>query len=400
MNKLAGRVALKFAAMFNIGDIILFGKYKNKKGRILSFGKNDKGQPTITVEPIPKGRKQNKVMGLYKIWTLPKEEQAKAKADAKAEKAEKEKTAALDLDPQLKQFADLLAAGLSDRKILQTMRIDYNEAHAMAHKLREALGITSMDNLRKTLKMRHSTEDTELSVYRRFYAQQQVKDSSIDLHESFPVEALKIRSRLSERVASRYVKAFGIPMGKTVDLDSVRIHRFVDHFKCWDLTNAGKRGKKVETLAISVSYAYKGDRDAWMESMSKALAECDTIADVKRRVKDILADYPGEINMESGSERGVDVNPGGTTKLQLTTNTGIRITADPLDFLLVSSVPLVDREGKPTGYKQDTLYSTSNRPGAKVFYNWLAANLAQANKMTILEFRDLWDELKIPYDYH
>ena len=64
--------------MFNIGDIILYGKYKNKKGKILSFGKNDKGQPTIVVEPIPKGRKQNKEMGLYKIWTLPKVKQAAA----------------------------------------------------------------------------------------------------------------------------------------------------------------------------------------------------------------------------------------------------------------------------------------------------------------------------------
>lgn len=56
---------------FDIGDVILFGKYKNKRGRIMSFGTNPKGQVTVEVEPIPKGRKKNKVMGLYKIWTLP-----------------------------------------------------------------------------------------------------------------------------------------------------------------------------------------------------------------------------------------------------------------------------------------------------------------------------------------
>jgi hypothetical protein len=58
---------------FDIGDVILFGKYKNKRGRIISFGVNPKGQTTVEVEPIPKGRKKNKVMGLYKIWTLPQQ---------------------------------------------------------------------------------------------------------------------------------------------------------------------------------------------------------------------------------------------------------------------------------------------------------------------------------------
>lgn len=62
------------ASLFNVGDIILFGKYKNKKGRIIEFGKDHKGNPTVTIEPIPKGRKQNKTFGLYKIWHAPSEE--------------------------------------------------------------------------------------------------------------------------------------------------------------------------------------------------------------------------------------------------------------------------------------------------------------------------------------
>lgn len=62
------------AALFNVGDIILFGKYKNKKGRILEFGSDHKGNPTVTIEPIPKGRKQNKTFGLYKIWHAPEKD--------------------------------------------------------------------------------------------------------------------------------------------------------------------------------------------------------------------------------------------------------------------------------------------------------------------------------------
>jgi hypothetical protein len=56
---------------FDVGDVILYGKYKNKRGKIIAFGTNPKGQVTVEVEPIPKGRKKNRVMGLYKIWTLP-----------------------------------------------------------------------------------------------------------------------------------------------------------------------------------------------------------------------------------------------------------------------------------------------------------------------------------------
>lgn len=33
-----------------IGDTILFGKFKNKKGIVKGFGKNDKGQPTVITD--------------------------------------------------------------------------------------------------------------------------------------------------------------------------------------------------------------------------------------------------------------------------------------------------------------------------------------------------------------
>jgi hypothetical protein len=56
---------------FAVGDVVLFGKYKNKRGRVISFGTNHKGQSTVEIEPIPKGRKKNRVLGLYKIWTVP-----------------------------------------------------------------------------------------------------------------------------------------------------------------------------------------------------------------------------------------------------------------------------------------------------------------------------------------
>lgn len=61
---------------FSVGDEVLYGKYKNKRGKLVAFGRNPKGQVTVEIEPIPKGRKSNKTMGLFKIWALPSEEAA------------------------------------------------------------------------------------------------------------------------------------------------------------------------------------------------------------------------------------------------------------------------------------------------------------------------------------
>jgi len=53
---------------FKTGDIVLFGKYKNKRGKVVSVGHDERGLPTVVIEPIPKGRKKNIEMGLFRIW--------------------------------------------------------------------------------------------------------------------------------------------------------------------------------------------------------------------------------------------------------------------------------------------------------------------------------------------
>ena len=60
--------ALAKSAYFKLGDVVLMGKYKNKRGVIVGFGQDKWGNPTVEIEPTPKGRKQNRIIGLYKIW--------------------------------------------------------------------------------------------------------------------------------------------------------------------------------------------------------------------------------------------------------------------------------------------------------------------------------------------
>lgn len=64
------------SSYFNVGDLILWGKYKNKKGKIVGFGKDEKGQPTVEIEPIPKGQKKNQTLTLFKVRKAPAEKTA------------------------------------------------------------------------------------------------------------------------------------------------------------------------------------------------------------------------------------------------------------------------------------------------------------------------------------
>lgn len=95
------RVAARYmiaAGYFNVGDVVLMGKYKNKRGKIVAFGTDKWGNPTIEIEPIPKGRKQNKIIGLYKIWRADVKENVVKKQQAEEAAAAAGKLASDDWD--------------------------------------------------------------------------------------------------------------------------------------------------------------------------------------------------------------------------------------------------------------------------------------------------------------
>jgi hypothetical protein len=78
---LADRVATRFlTAYFKPGEYILFGKFKNKRGKIVRIYLDDRGIPYIEIQPVPQGRKKNRTMGLYTIRKMPAEAVPEAKA--------------------------------------------------------------------------------------------------------------------------------------------------------------------------------------------------------------------------------------------------------------------------------------------------------------------------------
>jgi hypothetical protein len=64
---------------FGVGDEVLYGKWKNKRGIIKRLFKDEKGNPSVEIEPVPKGRKQNKILTLFKIWHADLEKRASSR---------------------------------------------------------------------------------------------------------------------------------------------------------------------------------------------------------------------------------------------------------------------------------------------------------------------------------
>jgi hypothetical protein len=72
----------KRAAFFNVGDPITYGKYQNKPGKIVKFIDDGKGNPLVEIEPVPKGKKKNKTIALFKIRHPKKEASTHSKTAA------------------------------------------------------------------------------------------------------------------------------------------------------------------------------------------------------------------------------------------------------------------------------------------------------------------------------
>lgn len=290
---------------FNVGDLILYGKYKNKKGRVVRMWTDEKGHPTIEIEPIPKGRKKNKTMGLFKIWHAPEE-------------------------------------------------------------------------LKETMK-------SASTVLARFQAhQEEVMSSS---------SALRVAARFQGGLIKKALR------GETVVRGNVRIHQYADHFRITDLTNAGKRGKTCRVM--SVSPKIRGNADAWMDRMDKAIEPYSKYDEIKAFFEDVLHDYPGEIRIFEETARGVDVLPGEVKKINMEWKKGeskFRLTALPNDFTLVHTVTFAAKDDPKRTFDQDTGYFNVGKKDAQVFYNWALANESEIKSMGLDQIRKLWSDLKIRYD--
>jgi hypothetical protein len=169
-----------------------------------------------------------------------------------------------------------------------------------------------------------------------------------------------------------------------------------------DLTNAGKRGKKVRELLVSARGLTMDDLFAQIAQRVAQSASEMTYDEVKAYLARVRQEYGPLFEVSEKERRGVDVEPMATTislSKQFPDGTILRIKASPFKFYVNSSVVIGGRDGKG-GHRQDTLYSARRKSDGERFYAWLNENLPRAADMTLDELVEVWRQLGVEYDYH
>ena len=207
-------------------------------------------------------------------------------------------------------------------------------------------------------------------------------------------------STIASRVARRYLFS-ELGVGRTFFTGVLKIHRYRDQIQVTDLTNAGKRGKRVYEMNIVPTYTGgDADRQSVLDDLAAILVKCQNYECAEREVHNYIPTGLVKLDILITRLRGVDVEPMGT-KIIYKTRTGLEIEASPNDFLVKSSVPLTHpKTGEPMNQTQDTLYWPENKQGAGIFYTWLKGNLSRLEHMDILDIRNFWDSLGVKWNSH
>jgi hypothetical protein len=190
-----------------------------------------------------------------------------------------------------------------------------------------------------------------------------------------------------------------LDVGRSAYTQHLKLHHYSGSLLIVDLTNAGKRGKKVKELRLIPQTLHAAQADAIISQAADVIVQQDMTYD--QAVAYLESAGKGEYKLHENIRRGIDVEPAGVKiSLEKKFDDGdiVRIDASPYDFMVNSSVVMHAKSGN--GFRQDTLYSSRSKQGAIAFYAWLKENMGRASEMTIDQLRKLWDKLDVKYDYH
>jgi hypothetical protein len=206
---------------------------------------------------------------------------------------------------------------------------------------------------------------------------------------------------LARRVAAKFLAA-SLDVGQHAFTEHLKIHRFHGSVRITDMTNAGKRGKKVRELTVMPHTLNDEMADRILKQAVTSILHMN-YDQAKSHLEKIKADHPELMETHERELRGIDVEPPGTTiKLEkkFPDGTIVRIQASPHDFHVTNST-VIEAPGKAAhGYRQDTLYSPVSKKDGILFYGWLKDNISKAANMTMQELTHEWDQLGLRYDYH
>jgi hypothetical protein len=209
------------------------------------------------------------------------------------------------------------------------------------------------------------------------------------------------------RVAQHFVQA-AVDVGRTVFTpQNLKIHRYSESVEITDMTNAGKRGKKVEQMHVTVGHMASELVDGTIKSLTTDILHMN-YGQVKAHVEQIMHQQKAQgihdgFRLSEVTLRGVDVEPMGTT-IEITNKFPdggyLEIETSPHDFRVKDSTP-IHAPGKPAhGLHQDTSYWPVKKPDGIAFYGWAKDNLSKLHGINIQQLINIWNQLGVHYDSH
>lgn len=187
----------------------------------------------------------------------------------------------------------------------------------------------------------------------------------------------------------RTIEEAVLRVGETWENDKFRVHRYASSLVVTDLTNAGKRGKKVDEFALYGLDMRLLPQEGIVDEIMMLVQRGDGWNRILQAAKE--AEVLGA-GLEVRSPRGIDVLPGGTKPVELKTPS-LWIRSDPKDFLVRD---LRDTINEPT-----LIPPTSGaKTAATKFYAWIKDN---QDKIKSLDFRGIQKAMSsagIGYHYY
>jgi len=181
--------------------------------------------------------------------------------------------------------------------------------------------------------------------------------------------------------AARVPAPPAVAVGCTVEVGSLRIHRYADSFTVHDLTNAGKRGKKVDHFSVGF-WAARPEVVHVMDMIVNTFVAvpdyATSLAYAKESVSRLKVAGVPCLEIHESVSRGVDILPASSEKIVIEGDL-VRIEADEHEFSVRCRA---DKFNEPTAINP----TRGGRTAGKAFYAFARDNKAALKGMA---FRDV-----------
>jgi hypothetical protein len=175
---------------------------------------------------------------------------------------------------------------------------------------------------------------------------------------------------LKEQIIHLQHKLASISRGESVEVGSIRIHRYDRDVAVWDLTNAGKRGKMVDSFVLYDLNRSNNELDL-MEELEKANSFESALKIAKKYLE-----KDDNIKLYERKHKGIEISPAGFKPISIQ-GKDVFIQADYDSFRVRDRSDINEETCIPAikGGKADI----------KVFYRWVKDNQAKIKNMNFNE---------------